>query len=56
MSDLRQRVDYTVMFLRMTATEMRKLADRVPGFARELRDIAEQAQAQANSLAGHIRE
>ena len=30
MSDLPKRVGYTVLFLRMTATEMRKLAEATP--------------------------
>jgi len=56
MSDLPKRVGYTVMFLRMTATEMRKLAEATPEIARELRDIAEQVQVEADSLAGCISE
>ena len=44
------------MFLRMTATEMRKLAEHTPDIARELQDIAEQVQIEADSLAGHISE
>ena len=54
MSDLPKRVGYTVLFLRMTATEMRKLAEATPEIARELRDIAEQVQVEADSLAGCI--
>jgi methyl-accepting chemotaxis protein len=56
MSDLPGRVGYTVMFCRMTATEMRKLAENTPEIARELRHIAEQVQAEAESLVGHIAE
>ena len=56
MSDLPKRVGYTVMFLRMTATQMRELADATPEIARELRGIAEQVQVEADSLAGHISE
>ena len=54
MSDLPKRVGYTVMFLRMTATEMRKLAENTPEIARELGQIAEQVQVEADSLAGHM--
>ena len=54
MSDLPKRVGYTVMFLRMTATEMWKLAEATPDIARELRDIAEQVQVEADSLPGHM--
>ena len=42
MGDLHQRVGYTVMFLQMTVTEMHKLAEAIPEFARELGHIAEQ--------------
>ena len=56
MIDLPERVGYTVMFLRMTVTEMRKLAENTPEIARELRDIAEQVQVEADSLAGCISE
>jgi hypothetical protein len=38
----------------MTATGMRELAEATPEIARELRDIAEQVQIEADSLAGHI--
>ena len=54
MSDLPERVGHTVMFLRMTATEMQKLGEITPEIARELRDIAEQVQIEADSLAAHI--
>ena len=56
MSDLPDRVAYAVMFLRMTSTEMRKLADNTPEIARELSQIAEQVQVEADSLAGCISE
>ena len=56
MSDLPERVGYTVMFLRMTATEMRKLAENTPEIARELGHIADQVQGEAESLVGHIAE
>jgi len=44
------------MFLRMTATEMHKLAEHNPEIARELRHMAEQVQGEADSLVGHIGE
>jgi hypothetical protein len=56
MSDLPERVGYTVMFLRMAATQMFELAEVTPEIARELRHIAEQVQGEADSLAGHIAE
>jgi methyl-accepting chemotaxis protein len=55
-SDLPERVGYTVMFLRMTAPEMRKLAENTPEIARELGHIADQVQGEAESLVGHIAE
>jgi len=55
-TDLPERVGYTVMFLRMTAGEMLKLADDNPEIAHELGQIAEQVQAEAVDLAGHIKE
>ena len=56
MIDLPERVGYTVMFLRMTVREMRKLAENTPEIARELGQIAEQVHVEADSLAGHISE
>ena len=56
MSDLPERVGYTVMLLRMTATEMRKLAENTPEIARELRRIAEKVQGEAESLVGYVAE
>jgi hypothetical protein len=56
MSDLRQRVAYTVMFLRMTEKEMRELAARNPEVGRELQHIADALNGEANDLAKHISE
>ena len=56
MTDLPERVGYTVMFLRMAAGEMLKLADDNPEIAHELGQIADQVQAEAVDLAGHIAE
>jgi len=50
----RARMRYTVMFLRMTGTEIRELAENNPEVARELGHIAEQVEDEAESLAGHI--
>lgn len=44
------------MFLRMTATEMRELAEATPEIARELQHVAEQAQVEADSRTRDIRE
>jgi hypothetical protein len=54
MSDLPRRVGYTVMFLRMTATEMLELAEHTRDIVRELGHIAEQVQAEADALARDI--
>jgi hypothetical protein len=56
MSDLPERVGYTVMFLRMAAKEIHRLAEDTPEVARELGHIAEQVRGEADSLAGHIAE
>ena len=56
MSDLPSRVGSTVMFLRMTEKEIRKLAEQTPDIARELGQIAEQLQVEADSLTGHVSE
>jgi hypothetical protein len=56
MSDLRQPVAYTVMFLRMTETEMRELAENTPEVGRELQHIADALNAEANDLAKLVSE
>ena len=56
MSDLHQRVGYTVMFLHMTEKEIRKLAENTPEVGRELGTIADQVHAEARDLAGHTKE
>jgi hypothetical protein len=53
-SDLPNRVGFTITFLRMAATEMRELAGGTPEVARELGQIADQLHAEADSLARHI--
>ena len=56
MSDLPNRVGFTITFLRMGATQMRELAQDTPEVARELGHIADQLHAEADSLARHIGE
>jgi hypothetical protein len=41
----------TIFFLRMAAIELRRLADRPPEVADELRAIAQQLDAEADDLA-----
>jgi hypothetical protein len=55
-TDLRQRVAYTVMFLRMTEKEMRELAGHTPDVGRELQHIADALNGEANDLAKHVSE
>jgi type II secretory pathway component PulF len=45
-------VDNTIAFLRMTAVELRRIAERSPEVAEELRRIADKLDADANDLAG----
>lgn len=54
MSELCQRVGYTVMFLRMTEKEMRELAENTPEIARELQHIAEALNGEATDLVKHV--
>jgi hypothetical protein len=56
MSDLHQRVGYTVMFLRMTEKEMRELAENTPEIGRELQHIADALNGEANDLAKLVKE
>ena len=56
MSDLRERVGYTLMFLRMTEKEMRELAERIPEAGRELQHIADALNGEANDLTKHVSE
>lgn len=46
-------VDNTIGFLRMTAIELRRIAERSPEVAEELRRIADKLDADANDLSGH---
>jgi len=43
-------VDNTIRFLRMSAIELRRLAERAPDVAAELHHIADQLDADANDL------
>ena len=54
MSDLPNRVGFTITFLRMAVTQMHELAEGTPEVARELGQIADQLHVEADSLAGHI--
>jgi hypothetical protein len=42
--------EYTAAFLRMTAIQMRELADYAPKIARELRHVADQLEAEAADI------
>ena len=44
-------VDNTIRFLRMAAIELRRIADRAPDIADELRFIANQLDGDADDLA-----
>jgi hypothetical protein len=54
--DLPSRVGYIVTFLHMTVGEIRKLAEVTPEIARELGQMADQFQTEADDLAAHISE
>lgn len=45
-------IDNTVGFMRMTAVELRRIAERSPEVAEELRRIADKLDADAAELAG----
>lgn len=47
---LLRAVDNTIGFLRMSAIELRRLAERAPDIAAELHHIAAQLDADANDL------
>jgi hypothetical protein len=51
MSDLVQRVQNTNIFLRMTAIELRRIAEKAPDIAIELQHVAEKLEAEARDLA-----
>jgi hypothetical protein len=46
-------VDNTIGFLRMTAVELRRIGERAPEVAEELRRIADKLDADANDLTGY---
>jgi len=56
MSDLPNRVGFTITFLRMAVTQMHELAEGTPEVARELGQIADELHAEADSLARHVGE
>jgi hypothetical protein len=43
-------VDNTIRFLRMSAIELRRLAERAPDIAAELHHVADQLDTDANDL------
>jgi hypothetical protein len=47
--------EHTVIFLRMTASQMRELAGHAPEIARELRHIADQLEAEAADIEARAR-
>jgi hypothetical protein len=48
-----ERSDSTIGFLRITAAQLRRLAERVPDIGDELRAMAEQLEAEADDLASN---
>jgi hypothetical protein len=46
-----ERRDSTIGFLRITASQLRRLAERVPEIADELRSLAQQLDDEADDLA-----
>ena len=55
MSDLPNRVGFTITCLRMAVTQMRELARGTPEVARELGQIADELHAEAEGLAKHLK-
>ena len=47
---LRRSVAHTIAFMRMAAIELRRVAERDPGLAGELRRIADQLDADSDEL------
>jgi len=52
--DLIPRVQNTQVFLRMAAIELRRIAERAPDMALDLRQVAQQMEAEAEDLARDI--
>jgi len=50
MDGLIQAVDNTIRFLRMEAIELRRIAERAPDIADELRHLADQLDTDASDL------
>jgi hypothetical protein len=48
-----ERRDSTIGFLRITASQLRRLAERVPEIADELRAMAQQLETEADDLASN---
>ena len=49
--ELVRRMQNAQVFLRMTAIELRRIAEEVPDIAAELRHIAQKVEAEAGDLA-----
>lgn len=52
--NFRQVAAHTIAFLRMAATELRRIADRTPEVADELRRMADQFDADGEALAKQL--
>ena len=50
-TDLVIKARHTVIFLRMTALELRRIAERTPGVTAELHHMTRQLEADADDLA-----
>lgn len=50
-TELLRRVQHTQAFLRMAALELRRIAEQDPDIAVELRQVAQQLEAEAADLA-----
>lgn len=52
--ELRRSINHEMAFLRMAAIELRRIAERAPEVADELRHIADQFEADARDLANRF--
>lgn len=52
--EFQQAAAHTIAFLRMAATELRRIAERAPEVADELRRMADQFDADGEALAKQI--
>jgi hypothetical protein len=51
-ADISAKLKDAIAFLRMSAIELRRIAERAPDITDQLRHIARQLEAEANDLAG----